>query len=529
MIHGKTLEEHNKRLYQVLDRIKVEGITLNKDKCVFGVQSLNFLGHSISNNGISIDPSRIESISRFPEPKNKNELLQFLGMINFSSRFLFNRSEVLEPLTSLLKKQVHFVWDVSQKQSFKKIKELLQASPCLAYFDPTKKIVVSADASSFGLGSCLYQISKDGKKEIVAYASRLLSTTESRYAQIEREAVALAWSADKFKEYITGIPVVFETDHKPLVQVLQTKPIDELTPRLQRFRIRLMRYDYQITYVPGKDLTVADALSRNFPEDFEKPKDDELAQETEAHVRMIIASVQIKSPFLEEIKREQSCDQVCQKLKEYSLSEWPDKNKLDLELLPYYTHRFDISFQEGFLIKNSRIIVPQSLQFKCIQFIHQGHQGVVKCRERAKASVWWLGLSTQIENLVKNCPECVEHRVNPKEPFLKDDFPERPWQKIALDLEKCNGVWYLVVTDYFSRFFEIFKLNKMTESVIIIKLKQLFSRYGIPDLIRSDNGPQFQSEFKEFSKTYDFNFVTSSPKYPASNGEAEAAVKVAKI
>ncbi|KAG5891236.1 hypothetical protein JTB14_004351 [Gonioctena quinquepunctata] len=156
-----------------------------------------------------------------------------------------------------------------------------------------------------------------------------------------------------------------------------------------------------------------------------------------------------------------------------------------------------------------------------------GHLGVVKCRERAKLSVWWIGLSTQIENLVRNCPQCVENRTNSKEPFFKDAFPNRPWQKIALDLFKSDS-WYLIVTDYYSRSFEIFKMTKMTESVIIEKLRELFSRYGISETVRSDNGPQFQTEFKKFAFEYDFCHITSSPYFPQSNGCIEAAVKIAK-
>ncbi|KAG5892339.1 hypothetical protein JTB14_011205 [Gonioctena quinquepunctata] len=157
----------------------------------------------------------------------------------------------------------------------------------------------------------------------------------------------------------------------------------------------------------------------------------------------------------------------------------------------------------------------------------KGHLGVVKCRERAKLSSWWIGLSTQIENLVRNCPQCVENRTNSKEPSFKDAFPNRPWQKIALDLFKSDS-WYLIVTDYYSRFFEIFKMTKMTELVIIEKLKELFSRYGISETVRSDNGPQFQTEFEKFAFEYDFCHITSSPYFPQSNGCIKAAVKIAK-
>lgn len=526
LIHAKTIEQHDEILNKVLKCLEEEGLTLNKDKCVFRTQRLVFLGHEITDQGISIDSERIKAIVQFPEPTNKKELLQFLGMVNFCSRFLPNRSHLLEPLTSLLKKDQEFLWDLSQKESFKKIKHLLQRSPCLAHFDLTKSISVSADASSFGLGACLIQTT-DNKKEIVCYASRLLSNTEKRYAQIEREALALTWACDKFHEYITGIPILIETDQKPLVQVLQTKPIDELTPRLQRFRIRLMRYDYKIYYTPGKELVVADALSRNFSELCKIPENDELTEEVEAFVNLVVGSIQVKPYLIDKIKEEQNKDVVCNKLKDCIMSGWPSKQKIDSDLQPYYQYRFELSLSDGLILRNSRILIPESLQLRCLELLHQGHLGIVKCRARAKNSVWWIGLSTQIENSIRNCPQCVENRTNPVETFVKDAFPDRPWQKIALDLFKTEN-WYLIVTDYYSRFFEIFKLKTMTESVIISKLKELFARYGIPELVRSDNGPQFQNEFRKFALEYDFKHVTSSPYFPQSNGCVEAAVKCAK-
>nr|CAI5850622.1 unnamed protein product [Callosobruchus analis] len=120
----------------------------------------------------------------------------------------------------------------------------------------------------------------------------------------------------------------------------------------------------------------------------------------------------------------------------------PDSQLLTTFITPYGRYffkrlPFGINFNSSILLRNLRIVIPKSLQLQVLKFIHEGHFGIVKCRNRAKSSVWWIGLSTQIENLVRNCPQCVEHRTNPKEPMVIDDFPERPWQKAALDLYKC--------------------------------------------------------------------------------------------
>nr|CAI5867687.1 unnamed protein product [Callosobruchus analis] len=225
--------------------------------------------------------------------------------------------------------------------------------------------------------------------------------------------------------------------------------------------------------MPGKNLIIPDTLSRG-PLKTKMLANEELETEVNAYVQSI---------FLNLIKKEQEKDFVCKKLKEFSITSWPDKSQLPVELLPYYQY---------------------SLQLKVLGFIHTGHLGIVKCRERAKSSVWWIGLSTQIDNLVTHCPQCVEYRENHKETFYKDKTVRRPWQKLGVDFCKCDNIWYMIVVDYYSRWFEIFVVTNMTEEAIIPKPKELFSRYGIPEEIRSDGGPQFSSKFLHFAKEYNF-------------------------
>jgi hypothetical protein len=136
-------------------------------------------------------------------------------------------------------------------------------------------------------------------------------------------------------------------------------------------------------------------------------------------------------------------------------------------------------------------------------------------------------MSSQLKHLVENCPNCIEQRSNIKEPFVREAFPGRPWQKVGIDLFKLE-TWYLIIMDYYSRYFEILPLRTLTEQKIITKCKEAFARYGIPETVRCDCGTQFASEFRRFAIEYDFEHVTSSPKYSQSNGAVEAAVKIAK-
>lgn len=175
-------------------------------------------------------------------------------------------------------------------------------------------------------------------------------------------------------------------------------------------------------------------------------------------------------------------------------------------------------------------MVPQNLRAEILQAIHTGHLGLNKCRERAKMSVWWPRILQEIEDLIRRCDFCNSHRAaNPNETLKPTTLPDRPWQKLGTDILKLEGEYYLVVTDYFSRYLEIARLNPLTSKTIIGKLREIFARWGIPEEIVSDNGGQFTSTyFKEFAKQYGFTHTTVSPHFPQANGAAESAVKIAK-
>ena len=190
----------------------------------------------------------------------------------------------------------------------------------------------------------------------------------------------------------------------------------------------------------------------------------------------------------------------------------------------------ELTIVDGLLLKGTRLVIPSSLQRQTLNQIHEGHQGINKCRERAKISVWWPGLSAQIKVMVEDCTTCSKHRQQHPEPLMPTPLPERPWQLIATDLFILEKVTYLLVVDYYSRYVEVVALPKSTSSLKIIQaLKTIFARHGIPDEVRSDNGPQYHSdEFAQFAKDWGFQHSTSSPRYPQANGEVERAVKTVK-
>lgn len=463
------------------------------------------------------------------EPTNISELRSFLGMVNQLGKFIPNLSEKDKPLRELLSKKNMWYWGHNQQKAFCSLKLELTSAPVLQLYDPNSSLKISADASSYGLGAVLLQ----KKAEVwlpVAYASRSLTETEQRYAQLEKEALALTWACERFSDFILGLHFELETDHKPLVSLLGGQALDALPPRIQRFRMRLMRYSYSIFHTPGKSLTSADTLSRSPLKNAVTRSDNDLMEDTNIYVESLLDNLPTSGRYLTELREQLQDDSVCTQVMRYCVEGWPDRNQLQGPVKHYWHERAALSVHNGLLLRGSRLVIPANMRDDVLEKIHEGHQGVVKCRERASQTVWWPGLSNQIRELVLKCRECIKERVNPKEPLMPTILPDRPWQKLGADLFSLKEKTYLLVVDYFSRYVEIAQLSPTRSMDVIVHLKSMFARHGIPETLVSDNGPQFSAhEMKAFATDYCFEHITSSPKYPQSNDEAERAVQTVKL
>ena len=529
LVFGSTPEEHNERLDAILDRLATAGITLNRGKCVFGQTQVRFCGYVLDATGISPDPSKVSALVNMPPCENVSDVRRFLGMANQLGRFSPNLATLSQPLRDLLVKSNAWTWGQPQQHAFDKIKADLSGPTVLALYSPNRETCVSADASSFGLGAVLTQLQETGEWRPIAYQSRSMTPTEQRYSQIEKEALAATWACERFSHYLLGLTFRLETDHKPLVPLLSTKPLDQLPPRVVRFRLRLMRYSYTISHVPGKQLIVADALSRA-PVSTSSADDLTLQAEVDAFLANTTDSLPASDERLAEIAAAQREDSICSAIVRYCKDGWPSYSTLHSPLKPYWNSRSEYSVtHDGLLLCSQRIVIPATLRLDILSRLHAGHQGIAKCRHRATQSVWWPGLSAELQNFITSCPTCARHRKNPAEPLLSTPIPTLPWQKVAADFLQLNNKTYLLVVDYFSKYIEATQLHTTTSTQTIRFLRDIFARHGIPEEFVSDNGPQFASdEFASFAREIQMRHVTSSPLYPQSNGMAERAVQTLK-
>ena len=521
LVWGRDVKEHDARLRQVLDRSREANLKLNPEKCHIRKEAVPYIGHVLTKDGLIADPEKIRAVQEMRQPQNAKELRTFLGFMQYLAKFMPNMADVSSSLRQLLEKEVEWHWEKEQEESFQKLKLMASSTPVLGYYDPDKPVTLSVDASSKGLGAVVLQEDKP-----IAYASRALTSTQEKYAQIEKETLAIVYGVQKFHQYFYGKQVMVQSDHKPL-EVILNKPLHQAPLRLQKMMLSLQRYDLKVKFKPGAEMNLADALSRAFlPETKET-----LVPDLEVNEVNLTAHLPISPERYLELQKATANDSVMQVLQDVVLEGWPDKRAdVPLEIRQYWTFREEISCIDGLLFKGQKLIVPHALRAQMLEKIHESHQGIVKSKQRARDLLFWPGMMTQIEEQVAKCFKCSQYQTaHAKEPMIITETPERPWSKIAADLFEYQGNSYLLCVDYYSKWIEVDKLDDLTSRNTISYLKSQFSRHGIPDQLITDNGSQFtSSEFNAFTKCYGFEHTTSSPHYPQANGKVERAVQTVK-
>ena len=511
VVFGKTEAEHDKHLDDVMKRTQQVGLCLNPDKCVVKSDRIKFFGNYLSSNGLEPDPDKIAAIVDMSAPTDTLELQTFLGMANYLSRYTANLATKTAVLRDLTKKESVFVWGPEHQKAFDSVKETIATAATLAYFDSSKPVIIQTDASKRGVGATLLQ---DGRP--VAYASKSLTETESNYCNIEREMLAIVFGLERFHHYAYGRHVTIESNHTPIESITR-KPLINAPPRLMRMLLRIQKYDFTVKYVPGKDIPIADGLSRLPIQGDEIPDIDVTIHDITG----------VSESRLEKIKDETKCDETLQVLARTVTNGWPQyRNQCPDNIAPFWNFRDEIVVFSGVLLKGNRVIIPKNMQAEILVKIHTGHQGIEKCRLRARETVYWCG---DIDNMIRKCDVCQHNQTaQPKEEMIPIDATY-PWEMVGSDMFHFRGDEYLLVVDYYSSYPIIRKLSSTTSCAVVSKLKLIFSEFGIPNFFISDNARQYDSaEFRKFEAEYDFKHETSSPRYPQCNGKSERFVGIVK-
>lgn len=527
IVTGRTDAEHLANLDKVFDRIKSSGLQLKRSKCRFFQNSVKYLGHIVDRNGLSKTTERVQAIIEAPQPQEASEVRAFAGLINYYGRYIKNLAHIMNPMYKLLRKGTQFKWTMDCERAFKQIKEEVARKVTLSHFNSNLPIILETDASERGIGGVLSHRLANGEERPVAFFSRTLTKAESNYPVIQKEALAIVEATKKFYQYVVGHKFIMRTDHKPLIAIFgDKKGIPSIAAaRMQRWALHLSAFDYEIVHKKGENNCVADALSRlPIPHGME----EELAVEGKTFVNFVEESgIRLDQ---EAIRRETATDPILSKVFG-AVRDGYKLNATNSHLEPYMRRINELTIESGILMWGYRIIIPARHRKTVMESIHSTHLGIVKCKAMARSHVWWPGIDAELENLIKNCEPCAKMRPDPiKAPLKTWENSGKPWSRIHIDYAgPVDNNYYLVIIDSFSKWPEIFKTKTITASFTIEKLKQVFARFGLPEVIVSDAGTQFTSSFfQEFVKRNGIKSVITPPGHPATNGAAENAVKTFK-
>lgn len=518
-IHASTREELESTTKKVLEKLKNAGLKLNPEKCIYSKQQIKFLGHLVTADGLLPDPSKVETISRVKCPTNVKELQRFLGLVTYLSKFIKNLADVTAPLRILLEKDTEWIWETQQDQAFQELKNMLKRPPVLGFYSTEKPIILSVDASSVACGGVLLQQGKP-----IAYCTKSLTKTEKAYSQLEKEAYAILVACKKFHHYIWGVKdLTIESDHKPLETIFK-KSIAEAPPRLQRIMYQILPYNPKIIYKKGSELYIADTLSR----DCEHLADERSCEDKSFQVCVIVPMSAAK---IEQVRNEITMSEELSALKNIILEGWPTSVKeLPDMLKKYWSFREQLAVYEDMIFKNGRVLIPDKMIETVLKTCHLSHKGIQGTLGIARDNVFWPKMKQDILKCVSKCKVCLQRQKDsPMEKIYLQEAPDRPWSQVASDLFSIHGREFIVIADAYSGYFDFVELKSITSTSVIEAMKIWFATFGIPDVLRTDNGRQYQCEqFRKFAQDWQFQHKYSSPYFPRSNGLAERYVQEAK-
>ncbi|KAI3707163.1 hypothetical protein L6452_25432 [Arctium lappa] len=387
LIYSRTEKEHEQHLRAVLSLLKREKLYAKFSKCEFWLREVQFLGHVVTQEGIKVDPTKVDAIKRWEPPRTPSEVRSFLGLAGYYRRFIQDFSRIATPLTSLTNKGVKFECKPAQEEAFEVLKEKLSTAPILTLPEGTEGFVVYSDASKLGLGCVLMQQGK-----VIAYASRQLKDHEKRYPTHDLELAAVVFALKIWRHYLYGVKCQIYTDHKSLKYLFDQK---ELNMRQQRWMELLKDYDCEILYHPGKANVVADALSR---------------KERSNRVRIKAMRIEVTPSWTDELK----------KVQEEALTE---KN-LKAERMVGVVSLLEDNNQ-GLKCYKGRIWIPRLGNFRnqVLDEAHKSrysiHPGNNKMYRDLRQSYWWPGLKKDIAHYVERCLTCLQVKVEHQRPYGK--------------------------------------------------------------------------------------------------------------
>ena len=356
IVYAETEEEHDRRLHGLRRRCAEKGLNLNPEKCNIKQQEIKFYGVICGNDGVKPNPKKVTALKQMSTPRNRQEQLSVLGLATYLLMFVQNLSGLSTTLRELTRKNVTFQWSDEHQEAFEAIKEAVSGEVTLNYFNPQKPITLQVDTSMAGLSAVLFQ-----------------------------EDRPVVFGCERFYNFLFGQDFIVESDHKPL-ESIHLKHLSSAPARLRRMLLRLQPYTMVIKYKPGREVAVADALSRLPIED------TDAIPNLEAQIHDVQS--QFSTEILSRIKSETAKDAEFNVLREVIYTGWQEaRSEAPSPSRPYWNHRDELSIEDGLIVKGKRIVIPASMTKEILEKLHAAHQGAEKMKLRARSAVFWDGIN----------------------------------------------------------------------------------------------------------------------------------------
>ena len=373
--YSATMEEHAEKLERIFQRLDQANFMIQPSKCVFGTDTVEYLGHIVTKDGVRPDPRKIQAVRNYPTPRSVKEVRAFIGLAGYYRRHVRNFAEIAKPLTKLTKKDSPFEWGPEQQEAFVELKNELSQEPLLIYPDFSQPFIVACDASTKAVGAILSQV-KDGAERPVAYCSRQLNSAESKYSITELELLAVIFAVKQFRCYLYGRQFKVYTDHRALKWLLN---LQDPSSRLTRWAVKLSEYDFIVEHRPNSKMRHADALSRC--------------------IQIVTGDYSLTK---EKIKEAQENDLLCEK---YRVSE---KFWLDKDQVLYYEG------QEGCPL----VVIPRELVETVLKCYHElpftAHQGIARTIAAIRRKYWWESMNKDVTEYINACEACAKRKTGNK-------------------------------------------------------------------------------------------------------------------
>jgi len=493
LVATATLDYHL-RVIERLFRVMIDNVLeIRLDKCKFLYTEIEYLGYLVKECGIRPTENGINAVVTFPVPQTKRELQRFLGLCSYFRKFIQDYSMISKPLSDLVKENAAFVLGETELKVFETLKSKLSSAPILAIYSPKDETELHCDASSIGYGAVLMQRKSDRRFHPIFYFSKRSTATEAKYHSYELETLAIVYALKRFRIYLQNVKFKIVTDCNSLTMTLRKKDIN---PRIARWALELLSYDYELEHRPGLRMRHVDALSRAVG----------IVEDNPFEWNLTICQGQ--DPKIVDVR-----DQL----------EKSENRYFELRNGLVYRKRSD----------KLLFYVPEIMKRNVIFKYHDemGHLGVEKTSQAITQNYWFPKFREKVESHIRNCLKCIAYapKAGKTEGFVniipKDNVP---FTTLHVDhvgpIDGKNSVkrHILVVVDAFTKFVKLYAVKTTASKYVIDSLKQYFQSYSRPLVIVTDKGTCFTSgEFQDFLRENKIKHIKVATGSPQANGQVE--------